>query len=199
MADGADGLKAAVDAAMEERGALLPLADPEQVELFREELAEFGGVGEYDAHRDIGNAQLRTNGPMTAVAMARRAGRPKGSPNRRTAKLRDYILAHHAHPAEVLAKTYSRPVDVLAAELECTKAEAYALQLKAAAELLPYVEGKMPVQVDVTSGGLPVMILPGFNVPMQAVDELGQIVQRDGIDAIDWTKVETAEFQEVSE
>ena len=194
-----DGLKAAVDAAMEDAGALLPLTDPEQVELFREEMAEFGGAGEYDARLQIGNGLLRTDGPMTAVALARRAGRPKGSPNRRTAKLRDYILAHHAHPAEVLAKTYSRPVEVLAAELECSKAEAYALQIKAAAELLPYVEGKMPVQVDVTSGGLPVMILPGFNAPIVSVDELGRRVAEDGLDAIDWTKVETAEFQEVSE
>ena len=98
-----------------------------------------------------------------------------------------------------MAKTYSRPVEVLAAELECSKAEAYALQIKAAAELLPYVEGKMPVQVDVTSGGLPVMILPGFNAPIVSVDELGRRVAEDGLDAIDWTKVETAEFQEVSE
>jgi hypothetical protein len=53
------------------------------------------------------------------------------------------------HPALALARAYSTPVELLAAQLDCSKLEAFQCQMRAAAEVLPYVEGKQPVQVDV--------------------------------------------------
>lgn len=100
-----------------------------------------------------------------AVLAARRVGRPKGSRNRRSEELARFVLAHHSHPMMVLAQVYSRPVEVLAAELGCTAAEAMAMQVRAASEALPYFESKKPValQLDArviqlvmqTAGGAP--------------------------------------------
>lgn len=86
-----------------------------------------------------------------AVQAAHRRGRPKGSRNRRSEDLVRYILAKHSHPLLVLAETYSRPVHVLAAELNCTPLEAFQLQQRAATELAPYIESKKPVAVQVDS------------------------------------------------
>ncbi len=131
------GTAAAVHQAMEDAGPpppaqpLLPLADAEAV------------VDGIEAGRRLDQA----------VTEARRAGRPKGSLNKRTEAFRSMILGKYAHPGEVLASIYSRPVDVLAAELGCTKLEAMDRQIKAAAELLPFVESKMPVAVGVSAEG----------------------------------------------
>lgn len=84
-----------------------------------------------------------------AVAEARRRGRPKGSRNRRSEELIRFVLARHAHPLLVLAQTYSRPVEALAAELDCTALEAISLQVRCAAEALPYFESKKPVALQV--------------------------------------------------
>lgn len=75
-------------------------------------------------------------------------GRPKGSRNRRTAEMVQYLTSRYAHPLEVLAQTISRPVDVLAKEIGCTKADAFAFQIQAAKELAPYVAQKLPTLVD---------------------------------------------------
>lgn len=94
-----------------------------------------------------------------AIDEARKAGRPRGSRNKRTEQFRQFILARYAHPGEALAATYSRPVDALAAELGCTRLEAAQMQIKAAAELLPYIESKMPVAVGVSAEGQIQLIL----------------------------------------
>jgi hypothetical protein len=91
--------------------------------------------------------------PVRSVAVeeARRRGRPKGSRNRRSEELIRFVLAHHSHPLMVLAATYSRPVEALAAQLDCKPADAMALQIRCAAEALPYFESKKPVSLQVDS------------------------------------------------
>lgn len=94
----------------------------------------------------------------TALREPGRRGRPPGATNKSTGAMREFILSRYRHPALVLAETYSRDTGDLAAELGCTRHEAFKLQKDAAAELLPYVQGKMPVEVQVTSN-VPVLML----------------------------------------
>lgn len=88
------------------------------------------------------------------VKKGRGAGRPAGSKNKNTKEWADYILSKYASPLEVLAKTYSRPVELLAAELNCSRLEAYKVQVAAARELSPYIHQKQPTAIDVGENGL---------------------------------------------
>lgn len=129
---------------VEAAGPLMPLADAEQLALAIEDGAD----------------------RVQAVAEARKAGRPRGAMNRRNAEFRRWYLTKYAHPLEVLGSTISRPVEALAAELGCTKLEAFQLQQRAAVELAPYVEGKMPVTVDLTARSDVHLVVPGLNAPL---------------------------------
>lgn len=104
-------------------------------------------------------------------------GRPAGARNRKTEDFARFLLSRHASPLQVMAETYSRPVQDLAAELGCSVAEAFKLQLLAARELAPYLHGKMPVAVDLNTN-VPVLnlVLPGGQgVQNQSVDFQGLI------------------------
>lgn len=95
-----------------------------------------------------------------AVRPPRRAGRPPGSPNRATLKLKQLLLARgYRDPAEMLAATMSMDVRELAAALRPEGPaktsvtfdqahEALKLQVRAAEALLPYFHQKMPIAVE---------------------------------------------------
>ena len=174
VADAASGLSSAVAAAVEEAGPLLPFADAEQVELaLGDRLPEAGLIRE-------GNKVVRIDlARQAAVAQARQAGRPRGALNKRTADMRAYLLSRYAHPLEVLAQMISRPVDTLAAELECSKVEAATLVKSAAAELAPYIEGKMPVTVDVSLKGDMLLAIAGLTHTVEEVEAIaaGEFVE----------------------
>lgn len=143
---------AAVAAAVAEAGPLLPLREAEQLDLLRDQ------TGQVD---------------RAALPSAPRGrGRPAGATNKRTEEVRRYLLSRYAHPLEVLAQIYSRPVDALAAELGCTRVEALAAQVKAAAEVAPYVEGKMPVAVDMAVRGDFTLAIEGLNASAGEIEEL---------------------------
>jgi hypothetical protein len=141
---GEAGVAGELARAREEAGPLLPLADAEQLAL---------GI---DAGLDR----------VQAVQQARKVGRPKGAIGKGRADFRRYFLSKYAHPADVLGQVMSRPVDVLQAELGCTRLEALQLQQRAAAELLPYLEGKMPVTIDMTARSDVHLVVPGLNAPL---------------------------------
>ncbi len=82
-----------------------------------------------------------------------RPGRPAGSVARHTAQWRQLILGQYRSPLIAMAETYSRPVDELAKDLGCTRREAFEIQMRAAAELAPFVHSKMPIAVQ--GEGLP--------------------------------------------
>ncbi len=140
--DGA-GLRAGIRAAIHDAGPLLPLRDADQLDL----LADGGEVKIHHVH-----------------AAERGRGRPTGVRNKRTEEVRSYILRRYAHPLEFLAQVWSRPVDMLASELNCTKKEAAFLQVRAAGEGLPYLEGKMPIAIDLTAKGDFNLLIPGINI-----------------------------------
>lgn len=134
---------------------------------------------------DVGMVEAERAAGVTigqAVENVRRAGRPKGAMNKRTGALRDYILNQFQHPAVALAQAYSRPVDMLAAELGCTKLEAFTVQVRAAGELLPYIESKMPVAVGIDQRGTIQLVIHGADERPAVVDG-GELV---GLSAMLW-------------
>lgn len=153
MSEAGTGLASAVDQALDRAGTMM-FADPEQVELALEAAAK----------RDIFSVQ-------EAVAEVRKAGRPKGAANKRTGKIRDFLLSQHRHPLHTLAMMQEQNPDVLAAQLDCSKLEAARVIVAAAAELAPYVEGKMPVTVDFRGEGH--MTLHLGAVPVAGGDRVG--------------------------
>ena len=177
---GGAGASAGVRGAIDAAGPLLPLRDVEQLQLLPGD-----AVHQTEVHH-----------------APRGRGRPAGASNKRTARVRDYMLNRYAHPLEFLGQVYSRPVDVLAAELGCEKVTALATQVKAAIEALPYLESKMPVQS--AADGKPDVVLV-----MAAAGEgaaTAERIREQGIDAIDWSSAnvetapaEMAEFREISD
>jgi hypothetical protein len=99
--------------------------------------------------------QLELAGLPLAPAAKRAPGRPAGSLNKATEAWREFLLTKYRSPLEVLAETFTRPVDELAKALGCKRLEAYQLQLQAARELAPYVHKKMPVEIAGADGQLP--------------------------------------------
>lgn len=156
---------------------LCVLGDPEQLEL----------LADVVPGRD----------PGTAVALHERRGpgRRPGSLNKRNAKFREQILALGGHPAMALVRAYSTPVAMLAAELQCSKLEAAQLGIRAAAELLPYVEGKQPVQVELHKRSDVVLIMPGGGaVDGGTLEAIRDEATQGMAEGIDW---ETAMIEEV--
>jgi hypothetical protein len=143
------GLRTGIRTAIASAGPLLPLRNVEQLELLQGQ----------SANDTIFTAAL--------ASAPRDRGRPAGTRNKRTAEVRSYLLTRYAHPLEVLAQIYSRPVDLLAKELGCTKKEAAFLQVRAAGEVAPYVEGKMPVAIDLTAKGDFNLLIPGVNITQE--------------------------------
>ena len=171
MADHPSPVAADLDA---ERDTCI-LSDPEQLELIRD--------------------QVPGRDPGTAVAVAERRGRgrPRGALNRRNAKFREQLLALAPHPALALARAYSTPVETLAAQLGCSKLEAAQLGIRAAAELLPYIEGKQPTQVELTRRNDVVLIMPGGGISGEQLEAI-QLEASEGMaDGIDWAGAEIVE------
>lgn len=163
MGDPANGLLTAA-AALGSTGLPAPSAD-EQLDL----LATLGAEG---AALPLG--ERRPGGELIGThggAAAGRAGRPKGAGNKRTAAVRDYLLARYRHPLEALAALYSMPTADLARDLDCDRKDALALQVRAAEKVAEYVESKMPTALAVSHDA---------DVPMIVINQLGGAVQVAG-------------------
>ncbi len=151
---------------------LTALPDPVQLDLIRDAVPG----------RDAGTA--------VAVMQRRGRGRPPGARNRRNAKFRDQILSMGPHPALVMQRATAMPVEQLAAVLQCTLLEAYQVQLRAAGELLPYIEGKQPIQIDLRQEHDVVLIMGGAPGVVGADLEAIANEVNDEEGAIDWGGVE---------
>jgi hypothetical protein len=155
-------------------------------------------LGLPDAHQLplLPGEQLAGAEPAAVVREYRGRGRPPGSMNRANKDFRRFILSQHAHPGLALARTYDRPVELLAAELGCSLAEAYQLQIKAAAELLPYIEGKAPISVNVQRRNDVVLIMPGAGVGDEQLAAINAAVAE--AEEIDWTTAEAGEVLDLT-
>lgn len=81
----------------------------------------------------------------------RGVGRPLHSRNKRTVEWAEYLLTRYASPLEVLAQMAVARVDVLAAQLGCTKFEAYQEKRLAAIALVPFIHQKQPLAVNLNN------------------------------------------------
>lgn len=128
-------------------------------------------------------------GELTVLNEARKAGRPKGSRNRRTEDFRRYALQFGRHPAITMMEIQNTPPEVL---VERSKAldppkrrlsygDAQALRLRAAEGMMPFIESKMPVAVELGVDGDFNLIIPGVNVSAEdaAAAAAGEFVLAD--------------------
>ncbi|GLI25635.1 hypothetical protein GGQ86_000378 [Xanthobacter flavus] len=111
-----------------------------------------------------GDAEAAT--PLGAK-VRRGPGRPPGSANRLTKDIRKLILAKHCHPLLALAEIYSMDAKELAKHLECKPIDALNTQIRAAAELAPYLAAKQAAVDDSGNVALPVLQL-NFGGPAPA-------------------------------
>jgi hypothetical protein len=124
-------------------------------------------------------------GKMAVLREARRRGRPKNARNKRTDDFARYLLQHGQHPAitmmqiqatapEVLIENSRRTVMkvlkggkdrddkvVEVVEETLTYEAAQSLRIRCAEGLLPYIESKRPVAVDMNFSGLSDLIIAG--------------------------------------
>lgn len=138
-----------------------------------------------------GDAEAAT--PLGAK-VRRGPGRPPGSANRLTKDIRKLILAKHCHPLLALAEIYSMDVKELAAHLDCKPLDALNTQIRAAAELAPYLAAKQAAVDDSGNVALPVLQL-NFGGPAPAALQASD--GRGAISILDMMKV--VEDQRLSE
>ena len=82
-----------------------------------------------------------------------KGGRKAGSSYRRSKEFRAFMLSLGPHPGAVLQRLMGQSTELLAHQLGCSKEKAADKQIRIAAELMPYFEGKMPVSVNLTVKG----------------------------------------------
>lgn len=126
----------------------------------------------------------RDAGPLAVLAEARKRGRPKGVRNRRTDDFRKYILGFGQHPAITLMQIQSTPAEVLVersaavdvAKRRMSLGDAEQLRVRCAESLLPYIEGKQPVRVDMSFSGVSDLFIEGVT---HTSEELADILDAE--------------------
>jgi hypothetical protein len=112
-------------------------------------------------------------GNMAVLEEARRGrGRPKGSRNKRSSDFAAFILSHGTHPAITMMQIQSTPPEVLverSRQIDPVKrrlsyGDAQALRVRCAEGLLPYIESKKPVAVELDTKGDFNLLIPGLNI-----------------------------------
>lgn len=114
--------------------------------------------------------------PAAVALPERKGGRPKGAKNIKTRDLmRMMELRGFRDPILFLADVYSRPVEELKENLGIPAADAFALQVKAAEAVAPYVHAKVtPEKVEVPK--VPTIVV---------IQGAGEQAQKAGGEAID--------------
>lgn len=162
----------ALRAAEEEQLSLLDPVGPEDVLEAREALGPNAG-----------------NLSVLAEARARKRGRPAGARNKRTDDFARYILGFGRHPAITLMELQATAPEVL---IENSKREkihsftkhgqpnkvtetmtyeaAQALRVRCAEALMPYLESKRPVAIDMSFSGVADLIIAGVTHGQDEID-----------------------------
>jgi len=124
-------------------------------------------------------------------ARARQRGRPKGSRNRRTDQLEQWLLSMGQHPAVTLMQIQSSAPEVLMEASKRRKVHSFqkdgtpnvvvehmtyeaaqSLRARCADILMPYLVGKKPITVDMTFSGVGDMFIEGVT---HTADEMRDI------------------------
>lgn len=104
-------------------------------------------------------------------------GRPPGTPNRSSQRMRDYLAARgYRDPMEFLAAIVTMDEREIV-KLGIKPVDALSLQLRAADALLPYVHQRMPAQVEVKhEGARPLMVVMPVSNPEQYQGDSAKVV-----------------------
>lgn len=120
---------------------------------------------------------------VLAEARKQRAGRPKGARNRRTDDFARYLLQFGQHPAITMMQIQATPPEVLVEASAQRKVHSFrkdgtpnivvekmsyetaqSLRIRCAEGLMPYLESKMPVKVELDANGDFNLLVPGMNI-----------------------------------
>lgn len=156
----------------------------EQAAAHEAEQLDLLGVPDAETLVEAREALGREAGSLAVLAEARKRGRPKGVRNRRTDDFRKYILGFGQHPAITLMQIQNTPEEVMVEQSAAmdppkrrmTIGDAKQLRARCAESLLPYIEGKQPVRVDMSFSGVADLIIEGVT---HTRDELADIMEAD--------------------
>lgn len=162
-----DQAKAVLDEARAETPQQLDMLDP----VTPEEMLEA---------REILGPEAGRLSVLRHAREAKRRGRPPGARNKRTDDFKRYLLGFGQHPAITMMQIQSTPPEVLVEASQqpkvhsfrkdgtanlvterMTYAEAQSLRIRCAEGLLPYLESKQPVAVDMTFTGVSDLFIEG--------------------------------------
>ena len=129
----------------------------------REEMADMQTGEQLSLLPTPGNAAMAQADDTTAKRDG--PGRPAGSKNRSTSEWTKFISANYRDPRLFMADSYTRPVQQLAAELDCSLLEAFKIQAYCAKELLPYMAQKQPMAVQIDSRGQVTLVVHRGDAP----------------------------------
>lgn len=104
------------------------------------------------------------------LAAGGKIGRPKGARNRKSVDFEKWFhAAGFKDPAVLLAEIISADTIALATAASIKRIEALELQRKCATDLMPYLHGKKPIEIDLVDERLPsLFIIAGDNQLAQA-------------------------------
>ncbi len=85
----------------------------------------------------------------------------------RISEARDQLLARYSSPLVAWAEIANRPVELLAAELSCTKLEAMQVQMRALENLAPYLHQRQPLALQADGAAIAPIVL-GISVAAAA-------------------------------
>lgn len=178
------GVATAAEQAIAALGDALPSAeDLVQQGLFDDlDVAETGALG--------APSPLSTAHPLAGALGKRKAGRPPGSPNRRTERTVQWFLSQNRHPLAVMAEAYSMSPPQLARAIglplpkrqvkhegapstwveedgydTATLLEIFKLQLRMAEACAPYVAQRLPQAVELSGGADFTLTFGGVSFP----------------------------------
>ncbi|TCQ82604.1 hypothetical protein EDF68_101995 [Ochrobactrum sp. BH3] len=108
-----------------------------------------------DGSPDLENLDVLSLSANLVAKQRRERGRPKGSANKRNTQVFDYLEAlGHRDPAVTLSMIQSANTTTLAALLRCDPIDVLKVQVKAAADLMPFKYAKKPLAVEVDKRNL---------------------------------------------
>lgn len=143
----------------------------------------------WDARETLGSDA--THQQVTGLARDRKRGRPRGARNKRTDDFERYILSFGQHPAITLMQIQSTAPEVLMEASKRHKVHSFqkdgtanvvvehmtyeaaqSLRVRCADIMLPYIEGKKPLKVDMSFSGVADLVIEGVTHTRAEVDDI---------------------------
>jgi hypothetical protein len=133
-----------------------------------------------EAREDLG---FGASGRAVATeARQRRRGRPEGARNKRTDDFARWLLSFGQHPAKTMMQVQATPTEVLMEASKKSYLECLDRRIRCAEALMPYLESKKPVAVDLSFSNVADLMIEGVT---HSRDELGEMIEGEYLDTAD--------------